>query len=173
MITRRQAVTGLCLMPVLATPAKATSMRPITDFTWRYAADTVMGGVSSGRGWVEDGILRLQGTVSTANNGGFIQVRTDLPGGLSADAVHLRVRGNGARYFVFLRSVHSTRPWLSYRAGFATTADWADVTLPLAAFRPSRDPLPAQIRAEDVRSLGIVAYGQDFEADISVSHIAV
>ncbi|GAB5446901.1 CIA30 family protein [Gymnodinialimonas sp.] len=148
-------------------------MRPISDFSWRYAADTVMGGVSEGRGWVEDGILRLQGTVTTANNGGFIQVRTDLPTGLTADAVRLRVRGNGAGYFVFLRSIHSTRPWLSYRAGFDANADWADVTLPLSAFNPSRDPLPAQLRAEDVRSIGIVAYGRDFAADVSVSHIAV
>ncbi|MBY4894554.1 CIA30 family protein [Rhodobacteraceae bacterium N5(2021)] len=148
-------------------------MQSITAFTWRYAADTVMGGVSTGRGWVEDGVLRLQGTVSTANNGGFIQIRADLPHGLSGDAVHLRVRGNGERYFVHLRSIHSTRPWLSYRAGFDTGPEWAEVTLPLGAFSPSRDPLPAQIRAEDVRSIGIVAYGRDHDADVRVSHIGV
>lgn len=148
-------------------------MRPIADFSWRYAADTVMGGVSAGRGWIEDGILRLTGTVSTANNGGFIQIRTDLPDGLANDAVRLRVRGNGERYFVHLRSIHSTRPWMSYRAGFATSADWTDVALPLRDFTPSRDSMPAQIAASDVRSLGIVAYGRDHVADISVSHISV
>ena len=148
-------------------------MRPITDFTWRYAADTVMGGISTGRGWVEDGVLRLQGTVSTANNGGFIQIRTDLPDGLSGDTVQLRVRGNGERYFIHLRSIHSTRPWLSYRAGFETTGDWTDITLPLNAFTPSRDSLPAQIQREDVRSIGVVAFGRDHEADVRVSHIAV
>lgn len=148
-------------------------MGPITDYTWRYAADTVMGGVSTGRGWVEDGVLRLVGTVSTANNGGFIQVRTDLPDGLSDEAVQLRVRGNGERYFIHLRSVHSTRPWLSYRAGFETTQNWTDITLPLSAFAPSRDSLPAQIQREDVTSIGVVAYGRDHTADVSVSHIAV
>lgn len=173
MITRRQATLGLCVVPLLATGLKASPMRPITEFSWRYAADTVMGGVSSGQGGVEDDVLRLQGTVSTANNGGFIQVRTDLPQGLTTQAVHLRARGNGARYYVFLRSIHSVRPWLSYRASFETSADWKDIVLPLADFAPSRDPLPAQILAEDVRSLGVVAYGQDFEADISVSHIGV
>lgn len=147
-------------------------MRPITDFDWRYAADTVMGGVSDGRAWVEDGVLRLTGTVSTANNGGFIQTRTDLPNGLTDTAIHLRVRGNGERYFVHLRSVHSTRPWLSYRAGFETTSEWTDITLPLTAFAPSRDSLPAQIQASDVRSLGIVAYGRDHVADLSVSHLS-
>lgn len=173
MITRRQAAFGLCLAPLLATRAKANAMRPITDFNWRYAADTVMGGVSQGRGWVEGDVLRLTGTVSTQNNGGFIQVRTDLPDGLTEDAVALRVRGNGEGYFVFLRSIHSTRPWLSYRAGFTTTTEWADVILPLSGFAPSRDPLPAQLQARDVRSIGVVAYGRDFIADLSVSHIAV
>lgn len=148
-------------------------MRPITDYSWRYAADTVMGGVSTGRGWVEDGVLRLEGTVSTANNGGFIQVRTDLPNGLTTDAVQLRVRGNGERYFIHLRSVHSTRPWLSYRAGFEATTNWTDITLPLSAFTPSRDSLPPQIQREDVRSIGVVAYGRDHAADVSVSHISV
>ncbi|ABD53391.1 CIA30 family protein [Jannaschia sp. CCS1] len=173
MTNRRQALCGLLAGPLLALPLKAEPMRPIADFSWRYAADTVMGGVSAGRGWVEDGVLRLTGTVSTANNGGFIQVRTDLPDGLSDTILHLRVRGNGERYFVHLRSVQSTRPWMSYRAEFPTTADWTDITLPLTAFTPSRDGMPAQIAAEDVRSLGIVAYGRDHEADVSVSHISV
>ncbi len=134
-----------------------------------------MGGVSEGHGSVEDGILRLTGTVSTANNGGFIQVRTDLPDGAppGSGTIHLRVRvrGNGERYFVHLRSVHSQRPWQSYRAGFETSADWSDVTLPLTAFAPSRDSLPPQILAADIRSLGLVAYGRDQTADLSVSHI--
>lgn len=147
-------------------------MRPVTEFEWRYAADTVMGGVSEGRAWVDGDVLRLTGTVSTANNGGFIQVRTDLPNGLATDEIRLRVRGNGERYFVHLRSVHSTRPWLSYRAGFETSDTWRDITLPLSAFASSRDTLPPQILAQDVRSLGFVAYGRDHEADLSVSHLS-
>lgn len=147
-------------------------MQPISDYQWRYAADTVMGGVSDGQVLIEDGVLRLTGMVSTANNGGFIQVRTDLPNGLRSDTVHLRVRGNGERYFVHLRSVHSTRPWQSYRAGFATSADWSDVALPLSAFAPSRETMPPSLVAEDVRSLGIVAFGRDHVADLSVSHIS-
>ena len=148
-------------------------MQPITDFQWRYAADTVMGGVSDGQGAVEGGVLRLTGTVSTANNGGFIQVRTDLSSGLSGNTIHLRVRGNGERYFVHLRSVHSTRPWQSYRAGFDTTTDWSDVTLPLSVFAPSRDTMPLSIAAQDVRSLGIVAFGRDHVADVLVSHMSL
>ena len=49
---------------------------------WRYIADDVMGGVSSGNVEYniveEDVIAVLKGNVSTENNGGFIQIRRDL-----------------------------------------------------------------------------------------------
>ena len=49
---------------------------------WSYFADTVMGGVSEGTAKFEDQgldqVIRLIGEVSTANNGGFIQVRSPV-----------------------------------------------------------------------------------------------
>lgn len=147
-------------------------MQPITDFQWRYAADTVMGGVSEGQAVIQEGVLRLTGNVSTANNGGFIQARTDLPEGIAGDTVHLRVRGNGERYFVSLRSLHAQRPWQSYRAAFETNGDWTDIALPLSAFERTRDTMPVGLAAQDVRSLGLLAYGHDHQADLSVSHLS-
>lgn len=148
-------------------------MQPITEFQWRYAADTVMGGVSDGLGFVEGNVLRLTGMVSTANNGGFIQVRTDLPNGLEGETIRLRVRGNRERYFVSLRSLHADRPWQSYRAAFETSDEWTDVTLPLSGFERTRDTMPSAIAAQDVRSLGILAFGRDHQADLSVSHLSL
>ncbi len=50
--------------------------------TWRRVADTVMGGVSSGRlqATVMEGrpCLRLTGRVSLDNDGGFLQMSLDL-----------------------------------------------------------------------------------------------
>ena len=49
---------------------------------WSYFADTVMGGVSVGTAEFQSGesgkTIRLTGKVSTANNGGFIQVRSSV-----------------------------------------------------------------------------------------------
>jgi hypothetical protein len=173
-ITRRTlyAVAAASLAPRMAF-SEGSTMQPITDFQWRYAADTVMGGVSEGRGVVEDDVLRLTGTVSTANNGGFIQVRTDLPNGLSGDTVHLRVRGNGERYFVSLRSLHASRPWQSYRAAFDTSSEWTDISIPLSGFERTRNTMPLSLPAQDVRSMGILAYGREHMADLSVSHIGI
>jgi len=143
-------------------------MTPATDLPWSYLADTVMGGVSEGSARIEDGALRLSGTVSTANRGGFIQARTEVPEGLPATttALRLRVRGNGERYFVHLRTTRTRLPWQYYQQGFQTGPDWSEVTLPLAGFAASGRLLSGAVRAEEIRSIGIAAYGRDHAADL-------
>lgn len=146
---------------------------------WSYVADQVMGGVSDGEAQLghdgEDAFIRLTGTVSTDNNGGFIQVRRQLEDGLPPEtqSLNLTVRGNGETYYVFLRSRKGTRPWHSYRASFAAREDWAIVSLPIDQFEPSRPELPAKIMPGEVTGIGLVAYGADFEADLSVKSIAI
>lgn len=146
-------------------------MRPAPRFAWSYLADTVMGGVSDGQARIEDGALRLTGRVSTENRGGFIQARTDLPDGLPAGtaALRLRVRGNGERYFVHLRTTRTRLPWQFYQAGFETGPDWAEVVLPLSGFTASGRMMAGAVRPEEVRSIGIAAYGRDHAADVSVA----
>lgn len=172
MITRRAALVGAVL---LATPLRAGqedfAMTPASDLAWEYLADTVMGGVSQGGARMEAGVLRLQGQVSTANRGGFIQARTETPTGLAPDAsaLRLRVRGNGERYFVHLRTTRTLLPWQYYQQSFETGPDWAEVTLPLADFTASGRMMAGRIKPEDIRSIGIVAYGRDHVADVSVA----
>ena len=146
-------------------------MTPAADLEWSYLADTVMGGVSQGAARIEAGVLRLTGTVSTANRGGFIQARTALEGGLppGATALRLRVRGNGERYFVHLRTTRTRLPWQYYQQGFDTGPDWAEVVLPLAGFAASGSLMAGEVRPGEVRSIGIVAYGRDHVADVSVA----
>ncbi|MEJ6388049.1 CIA30 family protein [Gymnodinialimonas ulvae] len=142
---------------------------------WDYVADGVMGGVSRGGARLEEGALRLTGEVSTANNGGFIQVRRRFDGGWpeGTDGLRLRVRGNGERYFVFLRTTGLSRVWQSYRASFVTTEDWSEVSLALADFRPSHDGMRAVFAPGDVISIGILAYGRDHRADVSLREISL
>jgi len=173
-ITRRGLLGAVCLLS-LSRPLQAQggwpAMTPVTDFEWSYLADTVMGGVSEGQARVEEGALRLTGTVSTANRGGFIQVRTEMPGGLPAGttALRLRVRGNGERYFVHLRTSRTRLPWQYYQQGFDTGPDWAEVVLPLSGFAASGRMMAGAVRPEDVRAVGLVAYGRDHAADVSLA----
>lgn len=93
MITRR-AVLGAAVFfaTKLSAGQEDLTMTPASDLDWTYLADTVMGGVSQGGARMEAGVLRLSGTVSTANRGGFIQARTEMPSGLPSAATALRLR---------------------------------------------------------------------------------
>jgi len=146
---------------------------------WEYFADVVTGGVSEGGAEfiTDDGTayVRLTGTVSTENNGGFLQVRHLLPQGLPAgtEGLKLDMRGNGEAYYVFLRTREMTRPWHFYNATFQSAAEWSQVRIPLAEFERSHDFLSNPIDPQSVISIGFVAYGRDHSADLSVASVGV
>ena len=77
---------------------------------WRFFTDAVMGGVSSGQlSFDRDdhrSCARMTGTVSTANNGGFIQIqmRPSAPFPAGTGGVRLVTRGGGHGYFIHLRT---------------------------------------------------------------------
>ena len=168
----------LCAAPTLVTPMVLEDFQDGAE-GWRYFSDQVMGGVSEGQAALgsEDDVVfaTLTGDVSTANNGGFVQIRRDLPGGLAPDstALTLRVRGNGEPYYVHLRTTESRRPWQYFATTFPTTDDWVEVTLPWSAFVPSGRGFGGTLAPRDVRSVGIVAYGRDHEARVDVAQITV
>lgn len=100
---------------------------------WRFFANTVMGGVSTGKvSFLSEGGIsyaRMTGRVSTANNGGFIQIRTDLATSPSpgTTGVRLMVRGNDQQYFVHLRTGGTILPWQYCQAGFEAISSWSEL----------------------------------------------
>jgi hypothetical protein len=143
---------------------------------WALISDRVMGGVSSGRMTRERvagrPALRMQGEVSLANDGGFLQIALDLsPGEGTVDAsawngIELDVHGDGERYNLHLRSSDVARPWQSYRFAFETGPAWRIVRAPFAAFAPHRIDVP--LDPTRLRRLGVVAIGRAFRADIAI-----
>ena len=106
---------------------------------WFVINDGVMGGVSSSAARIAGGVLEFAGRVSLDNNGGFASVRSSaaVHNLSAASGLTLRVRGDGKRYAVQLGSA-SARGVL-YRAEFDTKpAQWLEVKLPFAAFKPTR-----------------------------------
>ena len=104
--------------------------------TWSSIDDSVMGGVSSSGMMIENGVGVFSGTVSLANNGGFASVRT-LPAsyGLAAhDSLVVRVRGDGKRYKVRLRTTDSF-DGVSYQASIDPPAGrWTEIEVPFTDF---------------------------------------
>ena len=176
------ALLGAILAPAMAEqPIDRRAM--VEDFTmqpetrWRFFTDQVMGGVSTGSVAFaqenEQTFARMTGRVSTANNGGFIQMRLELttPPPDSATGVRIVVRGNSQDYFVNLRTSGTLLPWQYYKAKFSVTENWSEVRLPMAAFTASGAFLRGVPRVSSLTSLAVVAYGRDHDALIDVQHI--
>jgi uncharacterized protein YbjT (DUF2867 family) len=123
--------------------------RVIFDFTnpsedlkniWGALDDVVMGGVSASNMQFVEGTALFAGNVSTANSGGFASVRTknfDPAINLSGyEGVVLRVRGDGKRYKLFLRT-ETVWDGVGYSYSFDTEADnWQDVHVPFTDLVP-------------------------------------
>ncbi len=147
--------------------------------SWQGFTDRVMGGRSDMQaGYQRDAdqtYLKLQGQVRLENNGGFIQVRLPLSkDGSGMDArpwagITVRVRGQPGPYYVHLRSADTRRPWQYYSARIDVTPEWQAQFIAFSSFEPQDLSRPLDLA--ELRSLGIVAYGEDFAAEIDVARI--
>ncbi|WP_353931085.1 CIA30 family protein [Okeanomitos corallinicola TIOX110] len=107
---------------------------------WGALDDVVMGGVSSSNFSILEKTALFAGNVSTANSGGFASVRTKnfdpAINLLGHTGVRLRVKGDGQRYKIFLRT-ESTWDGVGYSYSFDTVANnWIDVNIPFANLTP-------------------------------------
>ncbi|CAM0946061.1 unnamed protein product [Alopecurus aequalis] len=117
------------------------------NFVWGALDDVVMGGVSESAFQIQptgsetgEATGLFKGTVSTSNNGGFTSIRTKnftVPEDLSAyDGVELRVKGDGRRYKLIIRTSYE---WdtIGYTASFDTTkGEWQSVKIPFSSLIP-------------------------------------
>lgn len=115
----------------------------VVDFTgdaepWPSIDDVVMGGVSDSEMVVEGGTAVFRGELSLERGGGFCSVRSrpaahDLS---RFTALVVRVRGDGHRYKLRLRT-SAAFDGVSYEASFTPPAGtWQEIELPLSSFRP-------------------------------------
>ena len=140
---------------------------------WVYLADRVMGGISEGTAQFEDQVIRLSGEVSTANNGGFIQVRSPVlwEAAKGKTGIRLTVKGNGDQYFLHIRSTDTRLPWHYYQHSFQASGAWSEISLPFEDFEKSSSLLRATLGQSKIKTIGIVAYGKDYSADVSVKRL--
>lgn len=123
--------------------------------TWYIVNDTVMGGVSTAQGFVNDSVLTFNGDLSLENNGGFTSIRRDLTNDLTGyTGIQMRVRGDGRSYYLRLSDVTSGGE-TSHEQLFATRAnEWTTIAIPfdqlIANFRGfeiDRPPIdPSRLR---------------------------
>ncbi|MFH7027759.1 MAG: CIA30 family protein [Heteroscytonema crispum UTEX LB 1556] len=160
--------------------------RLIFDFTkpsdelknvWGALDDVVMGGVSASNiQFVEETAL-FAGNVSTANSGGFASVRTknfDPPFNLSGyEGVELRVKGDGNRYKIFLRT-EAVWDGIGYSYSFDTVANtWIDICVPfkdlVPVFRAKSVKDCPQIEKSKIRSFQLMLSKFEYDGALNPS----
>jgi len=181
---------SLVVLPVVINPALGEERMLIDDFAslngtasigteWRGFTDRVMGGRSDMqvgyRQHDEHGVLHMQGQVRLENNGGFIQARLPLSAnGGNFDAsgyrgIAVRVRGTPGPYYIHLRTRHTWRPWQYFHAMVEVGPEWQDQIIPFSAFEGRS--IRRDLDLASLRTLGVVAYGEAFAAEIEVARI--
>lgn len=133
-------LTVLCL--TMNAPA-ANDEKLVFDFSsgtntagWQVVNDEVMGGISTSRFELTNGLAVFRGEVSLEHNGGFASVRS-LPaqhGLAGCDAFVIRVRGDGRRYKFTARTDRSFDSAI-YQTTFQTQkGEWSEHRLPMRGF---------------------------------------
>ena len=176
-------IIGFFILAMLFANTSAADKTTLDSFDsnpssrWAFISDQVMGGISTGRvtftSHEGENYAQLEGTVSTANNGGFIQFRS-APGEAitrNATGVFLRAKGNNQRYFIHLRTKWTKLPWQYYQSAFDVTDVWQEYRLPLNTFEPSGGFMPKSPSAKSLTSIGVVAFGRDHVVNIQVEEI--
>jgi NADH dehydrogenase [ubiquinone] 1 alpha subcomplex assembly factor 1 len=114
---------------------------------WRVVDDSVMGGISSSKFFVDaagNGIFK--GSVSLENNGGFCSVQHyPKPVSLKEKKIFsIRLKGDGKKYQFRVKSERSN--YYSYIYEFQTTTDWQTIEIPItelyASFRGRTIDIP-------------------------------
>lgn len=145
---------------------------------WRFVADTVMGGVSTGEIVLDKyqgkQCLRLQGSVSTENNGGFVQMALSLADQGVFDAsvytgIEIEIAGNNESYNLHLRTADLWFPWQSYRASFKATPEWQSLRIPFSSFKAYKTS--QDLRTDQLKRLGLLGIGREFQTSLCLALI--
>ena len=140
---------------------------------WEFVSDKVMGGVSEGKFEIlrnkKNNFLRLSGVVSTENNGGFIQVRSNIDiGRVNFKGIRIRAKGLPSEYFVHIRTSFLLLPWQYYSGKFVVSEVWEDHEILFENFEKSNFYQPSFFSSSDIKSIGFVAFGKNFEAQLDI-----
>lgn len=105
---------------------------------WRVVDDSVMGGISSSKFFIDalgNGVF--EGSISLENNGGFCSVQYyPKPVSLKEKKVFsIRLKGDGKKYQFRVKSKRNN--YYSYIYEFQTTTAWETIEIPIAALHAS------------------------------------
>jgi hypothetical protein len=148
---------------------------------WEGFTDRVMGGrstMSAGIAGTGDGaVLRMTGTVSLENNGGFVQVRLPLiRDGAALDAseytgVAVTIRGTGPAFALHVRTPRNNLPWNYYAAELPVEAEWRRIEIPFSQFQAEGMLFRSGLDTSRLRSIAVVAAKKAGAVDVEIDRV--
>jgi len=149
---------------------------------WKLISDQVMGGRSQGEITRvlsdESAFDCLQGEVSLANNGGFIQMQMNLKNitGLSRpfadyDGIFIELKGKPHVYNLHFKSSQLWLPWQSFRKAVSVTEQWQRFFIPFSDFESHRTF--STFKPAKATRFAIVAIGEAFAVKVCVRRFGV
>jgi len=140
---------------------------------WKFFSDQVMGGISEGKTALKKDqnklFLRLEGSVSTKNNGGFIQVRKEYEiKDNSYKGIRFKARGFESEYYIHVRTKKLFLPWQYYAGKFFVSKEWSNIEIRFDDFTKSNFYQPQKFDSSEIRSIAFVAFGKNFNAQLDI-----
>ena len=173
LFSSNKTISSKLILDNLENPGETTQAQ-----YWSFFTAGVMGGLSQGKAIIssDDGIpcYKMTGDVTTENNGGFIQIRTNLRPSIEAkkyEGIYLKVKGNNQKYSVHVRTPLSIAPWQYYSYSFYLEKKWIEIKAPFNKFKSSNQYQPKNLSEQKIKTLGLVAGFNDFYADICLAEI--
>ena len=143
---------------------------------WDIFSDRVMGGISEVYFYeMEEGgksFYRLEGNVSTANNGGFIQSVAKIKDiDEEYKGIRITVRGSEDKYYVWIRTPACRFPWDRYLVSFTPSKNWSTIEVPFSDFQKSNFYMRKKMNISRIKTVALAAYGKDFNAQLDIANI--
>lgn len=150
---------------------------------WQGFTDRVMGGRSDMETRLlqenDTFFLRMQGSVSLEDNGGFIQVRLMLGEGRGRfdaseyNGIRIKYRTTlEGSYYLHIRTSQNRFPWAHFAAPLPNSPEWGEARIPWSAFEGQLTPFNTP-RLDKMTSIAVVAAKEEFSARIDVREIGL
>ena len=117
---------------------------------------------------------KLTGRVSTENNGGFIQFRSKVKfedNDYKGIEIEYRNNGGNENYYVHITTSLTVLPWQYYEAKLPSNREWTSLKIPLLNFQKSHFYQPKKFSPKNIKTIGFVAIGGDFNAELDIKNI--
>jgi len=140
--------------------------------SWYVYTDQVMGGKSELSANFEEGVVKLDGEVTTKNNGGFVRLAHRIDEiNKNAKGIKFKAKGNNEAYevHVTLKGMKMP-PWSYLSTSFDVNDQWNEYQILFSDLKKN-GMMAASMKPKNIREISIAGYGRDFNVDLELKDI--